>query len=258
MLFRFRLASYSTNRDWEWVTYFCWIVSWPNGSQGRLPRAVRTIPIEEAWSVAELFVSYSCVDQVVPCSDMAGEIIAIGEGVNNWKVGDRVCANFALDHLHGDTTAVIQQTSMGGQSHGVLTQYRTFPTHVRVEFSHLNIWLIVDTSHLLRYQRLSVMKKHLHYRTCHHFLWRTNEMFNPISGVQLWLPITHSPGQCPSKLVITSLSLERVAFLCTQVTLTIAKRHAHIHYCALLTAALFSSPSHPALPSLQLRHLMKS
>lgn len=72
---------------------------------------------------------------------MAGEIIAIGEDVQDWKVGDRVCANFATDHLHGDTTAAIIKTSMGGQSHGVLTQYRVFPEHVRAGFRALNLQL---------------------------------------------------------------------------------------------------------------------
>jgi NADPH:quinone reductase-like Zn-dependent oxidoreductase len=66
---------------------------------------------------------------------MAGEIIALGDGVKNWKVGDRVCANFVLDHIYGDTNYAIQRTSMGGQAHGTLTQYRTFPSHVRASAS---------------------------------------------------------------------------------------------------------------------------
>lgn len=64
---------------------------------------------------------------------MAGEVIAIGEGVKDCKVGDRVCANFSTDHLYGDTNFDILQTSLGGQAHGVLTEYRTFPAHVCVE-----------------------------------------------------------------------------------------------------------------------------
>jgi len=75
-----------------------------------------------------------CVDQVVPCSDMAGEVIALGEGVRDWKIGDRVCANFSTDHIYGDLTFAIQETSLGGQAHGVLTQYRTFPAHSLVKF----------------------------------------------------------------------------------------------------------------------------
>jgi NADPH:quinone reductase-like Zn-dependent oxidoreductase len=61
---------------------------------------------------------------------MAGEIVALGEGVTQWKVGDRVCANFVADLVYGDIDYAIQQSSMGGQAQGVLTQYRTFHSHV--------------------------------------------------------------------------------------------------------------------------------
>ncbi|KAF8204642.1 chaperonin 10-like protein [Pholiota molesta] len=64
---------------------------------------------------------------LVPLSDSAGEIIAIGEDVQGWKVGDRVSANFAPGHVHGATNREIQATSLGGQAQGVLTEYRTFP-----------------------------------------------------------------------------------------------------------------------------------
>lgn len=49
-------------------------------------------------------------DNLVPCSDMAGEIVAVGDDVKGWKVGDRVCANFALDHIYGDVSPAIQGT----------------------------------------------------------------------------------------------------------------------------------------------------
>ncbi|PPR02293.1 hypothetical protein CVT24_011631 [Panaeolus cyanescens] len=71
-------------------------------------------------------------DGVVVCSDMAGEVIALGGGVKDWKVGDRVCSNFLTDHLHGDTNADIIATSLGAQCDGVLTQYRAFPAHALV------------------------------------------------------------------------------------------------------------------------------
>ncbi|KAG5353603.1 hypothetical protein C0989_005125, partial [Termitomyces sp. Mn162] len=66
---------------------------------------------------------------LVPCSDMAGEVMSVGEDVKDWKVGDRVCANFAIGHLHGDPTAATIATGLGGQVHGVLTEYRTFPAN---------------------------------------------------------------------------------------------------------------------------------
>lgn len=69
---------------------------------------------------------------LIPGSDAAGEIVAIGEGVkaDEWKVGDRVCANFTRDHIQGDITSEIQTTAFGGSIHGVLTEYRTFPAYV--------------------------------------------------------------------------------------------------------------------------------
>jgi NADPH:quinone reductase-like Zn-dependent oxidoreductase len=72
----------------------------------------------------------STADNLVPCSDMAGEIVAVGIDVKGWETGDRVCANFATDHLYGNTSYAIQHTALGGPSHGVLTEYRTFPVHV--------------------------------------------------------------------------------------------------------------------------------
>ncbi|KAF8916605.1 chaperonin 10-like protein [Mucidula mucida] len=71
--------------------------------------------------------------QVVPCSDMAGEVIAVGRLRRHrvgWTVGDRVCANFATEHLHGDTTPATVQSALGGQTDGVLTQYKSFKPYM--------------------------------------------------------------------------------------------------------------------------------
>ncbi|KAF9029359.1 alcohol dehydrogenase superfamily protein [Hymenopellis radicata] len=73
---------------------------------------------------------FRILDDLVPCSDMAGEILAVGDVVTKWKVGDRVCANFfGLDHVHGNMAVEILQTGLGGATQGVLTQYRAFPAH---------------------------------------------------------------------------------------------------------------------------------
>src|ERR1700684_2420773 len=40
----------------------------------------------------------------IPCSDGAGEIVAIGEGVSQVKVGDRVCGIFMQRWLDGELT----------------------------------------------------------------------------------------------------------------------------------------------------------
>ena len=66
----------------------------------------------------------------VPCSDMAGEILAVGDDVKGWTPGDRVCSNFALDHVFGDVTAEIKATGLGAPIDGVLTEYKILPAHV--------------------------------------------------------------------------------------------------------------------------------
>ncbi|KAG7445436.1 NAD-P-binding protein [Guyanagaster necrorhizus] len=65
-------------------------------------------------------------ENLVPCSDMAGEVVAVGSDVTRWKVGDRVCANFATEHWDGDVNDDIVKTALGGGQHGVLTEYKAF------------------------------------------------------------------------------------------------------------------------------------
>ena len=67
----------------------------------------------------------------MPCSDMAGEIIALGEDVKGWKVGERVSSNFTVDHVFGDPTKEIISTGLGAPIDGVLTEYKVIPAHVR-------------------------------------------------------------------------------------------------------------------------------
>ncbi|CAA7263133.1 unnamed protein product [Cyclocybe aegerita] len=66
---------------------------------------------------------------LVPCSDMAGEIIGVGEDVKNWKVGDRVSPSFSPEHIYGAPTPTTQQSTLGGHIPGVLTQYKVVPAH---------------------------------------------------------------------------------------------------------------------------------
>ncbi|KAE9391602.1 NAD(P)-binding protein [Gymnopus androsaceus JB14] len=79
-------------------------------------------------------------EHLIPCSDMAGEVIAAGDDAGSeWKTGDRVCANFAADHIAGETTLEIQKTAYGGSRHGVLTQYKSFRPHSLVRIpEHLS------------------------------------------------------------------------------------------------------------------------
>lgn len=62
---------------------------------------------------------------------MAGEILAIGDAVRGWVVGDKVCANFSLDHIHGDPTDQTKLSGLSAPIDGVLTEYKILPAHVR-------------------------------------------------------------------------------------------------------------------------------
>jgi NADPH:quinone reductase-like Zn-dependent oxidoreductase len=59
---------------------------------------------------------------LVPGSDGAGEVVAVGPGVQRVKAGDRVCGSFAQGWISGRPTAAIMQTTLGGPRDGVLAE----------------------------------------------------------------------------------------------------------------------------------------
>jgi len=59
----------------------------------------------------------------IPCSDGAGEIDAIGEGVTRWKPGDRVAGIFMQNWLDGPLTPVKSKGALGGDIDGMLAEY---------------------------------------------------------------------------------------------------------------------------------------
>jgi len=63
----------------------------------------------------------------VPCSDGAGEVVAVGSGVTQWKVGDRVAGIFMQNWLEGRPTAVKSKGALGGDIDGMLTTEIVLP-----------------------------------------------------------------------------------------------------------------------------------
>ncbi len=66
---------------------------------------------------------------LVPCSDGAGVVEAVGPGVSRWQVGDRVMGIFAQDWIDGDPDAVALRSTLGGPLNGTLTEVRNFSEH---------------------------------------------------------------------------------------------------------------------------------
>ena len=69
---------------------------------------------------------------VIPLSDGAGEVAALGEGVSSWKVGDRVMINVVRDWISGPIHDAVMQTSLGGGVDGVLAEKIVVPAHALV------------------------------------------------------------------------------------------------------------------------------
>jgi NADPH:quinone reductase-like Zn-dependent oxidoreductase len=77
----------------------------------------------------------------IPCSDGAGEVVAIGEDVSRVEVGDRVCGIFMQRWLDGPSTAERSKTALGGDTDGMLAEYVLlnqdgvvrFPEHLSYE-----------------------------------------------------------------------------------------------------------------------------
>lgn len=62
--------------------------------------------------------------ELIPVSDGAGEVAAVGEGVTRFKKGDRAAANFSIKHLKGAVCGKGEETgALGGATQGMLSQY---------------------------------------------------------------------------------------------------------------------------------------
>jgi NADPH:quinone reductase-like Zn-dependent oxidoreductase len=63
---------------------------------------------------------------LVPFSDGAGEVVAVGGGVTKWKVGDRVTPSFMQGWIDGPISFEKARTALGGDRDGVLREFGAF------------------------------------------------------------------------------------------------------------------------------------
>jgi NADPH:quinone reductase-like Zn-dependent oxidoreductase len=72
--------------------------------------------------ISGTYTSLSIKSGAIPLSDGAGEVIAVGQGVTRWKIGDRVAPIFVQRWLGGDLLPEYMPSALGGPSDGVLAE----------------------------------------------------------------------------------------------------------------------------------------
>lgn len=65
----------------------------------------------------------------IPLSDGAGEVVAVGEGVTEWRPGDRVIGHYIQSWQEGPATPENTRLSLGAPLPGVLTEFSALPAH---------------------------------------------------------------------------------------------------------------------------------
>ena len=76
---------------------------------------------------------------LVPLSDGAGEVVAVGESVTKWKIGDKVCPIFMQGWTDGAIDFQKARTALGGDADGCLREFGAFAESGLVRFpDHLS------------------------------------------------------------------------------------------------------------------------
>jgi len=66
--------------------------------------------------------TFNANPMIIPLSDGAGEIIAVGEGVRQFQIGDRVAANSMRDWISGPATESVLHSRLGHDLNGMLAE----------------------------------------------------------------------------------------------------------------------------------------
>ncbi|KAL0260653.1 hypothetical protein SLS55_004343 [Diplodia seriata] len=88
---------------------------------------------------------FALQDNVVPASDGAGEVVAVGSRVTRFKQGDKVATLFNQGHIAGSLDPVSVGTGVGGVVDGCLRQYGAFDQEGLVRVPKNLNWLEAST-----------------------------------------------------------------------------------------------------------------
>ena len=72
--------------------------------------------------IAGAYTSHALKPRAIPLSAGAGEVVAVGERVTRWKIGDRVAPIFVQRWLGGELLLEYMPSALGGPSDGVLAE----------------------------------------------------------------------------------------------------------------------------------------
>ena len=76
---------------------------------------------------------------LIPCSDAAGQVVAVGSKVSKFAISDRVCPIFAQDWLAGPPTRHNLRSTLGSPRPGTLRTLLNVPEHALVPLPQ-NLW----------------------------------------------------------------------------------------------------------------------
>ncbi len=113
----------------------------PSPARGEVVVRVRAVSLNYRDLTALRIARPGNLSPLVPCSDGAGEIVAVGEGVSEWQPGDRVAGCFFQDWTAGKIGRDTMKSALGGPIHGLLREAATLradavvrvPDHLSLE-----------------------------------------------------------------------------------------------------------------------------
>jgi NADPH:quinone reductase-like Zn-dependent oxidoreductase len=94
----------------------------PTPGHGEVLVRIRAVSLNYRDLIATRIERPGGLTPLIPCSDGAGEVVAVGPGVTKWQPGDRVIGCFFQGWDSGRIAREVMRSDLGGPRHGVLAE----------------------------------------------------------------------------------------------------------------------------------------